>query len=124
VIDDSEVALEWARTQLERVGYEVVLRDEPLGSGLLVIRERPDLVLIDVSMPSLSGDELVKLLKGHTRLHSAALVLYSGKPAAELAQLAEESGADGYLPKTSDPGSFLRQVRGFLNRQAPAASGR
>jgi DNA-binding response OmpR family regulator len=118
IIDDSAVALEWARVQLEAAGYLVVVRDEPLGSSLLVIRERPDLVLIDVNMPSLSGDELVALLKGHTRLHSARLVLYSAKAESELVKLTASSGADGYICKTSDPRLFIAKVRAALDSGA------
>jgi len=114
LIDDSELALTWAEARLTEAGHTVIARDEPLGAGLIIVREKPDLVLIDVAMPSLNGDELVKLLKRHAGMHNSVLVLYSSSHAPELASLAEGCGADGYMPKSADPDEFMRLVDGFL----------
>src|SRR5690242_20012919 len=56
VVDDSPVVLELTGSALEGAGYKVVLRSRGEGTVAAVLQERPDLVLLDVNMPRLSGD--------------------------------------------------------------------
>ena len=62
VVDDDRVALEVARERLESADFEVITRDAPLGTSAAVQKERPDIILLDVQMPVLSGNSLAKLI--------------------------------------------------------------
>jgi DNA-binding response OmpR family regulator len=109
VIDDSVVTLEWVRQVLSEAGFQVIALDRAIGTGAAIIRERPELVMVDVSMPTLDGGEVVALAKKSAR-PGTRIVLHSSLEQAELAQRAHKSGADGYIEKTNDKQEFIRQV--------------
>jgi CheY-like chemotaxis protein len=113
IVDDSEICRDTVRDMLEEHGHQLVEVDSPFGLSRAVQSEKPDLVLIDVQMPALRGDQLVKVVLQH-RLHRCPLVLHSDRPEAELMQLVRSSGANGYIRKTDDAVSFMRELRRFL----------
>ncbi len=115
VVDDSEICRDLVRHALEAHGYQVMCLDSPFGLSRMVNRERPDLVLVDVSMPGLQGDKLVECLLSH-RLHRCPLVLHSDKPEAELKELVRSSGAAGFIVKKNDGAALARDVEAFLGR--------
>ena len=67
IIDDSELVLAATRGMLESLGFLVVTVSSPIGAVLVAAEERPDLVLVDLSMASLSGDRVVSSLKRNAR---------------------------------------------------------
>lgn len=115
VVDDSEVVLELTRATLDAAGYHVVLRNRPSGSIAAMLQEEPDLVLVDVSMPGIGGDTLVRCFGTAHPTSKTIVLLYSGLPEEALAAKATASGAHGYIQKTHDPARLLRQVRRWLD---------
>lgn len=107
VVDDDRVALEVARERLEGAGYEVITRDSALGTSAVIQTERPDIVLLDVQMPGLSGTALAKFI-GEKDLH-VPIILHSASDRAALREMAHECGAVGLIMKTDDEQSFLLQ---------------
>lgn len=113
VIDDSEIVLELTRAVLERDGFGVVTCNSPIGATLVVAREKPALVLVDVDMASMSGERVVGGIKSGPRTAGVRVVLYSDRDADELDSLAGGCGADGFIRKGGDAVAFVRQVRRF-----------
>lgn len=114
VVDDNEVCRAVVREALEDGGFDVVELGNPLGMSSVVNLEKPDLVLMDVEMPAIDGDKAVQILLKH-RLHDCKVVLYSGKPAAELERLAKACGASGYVPKSVTDAALASAVRSHLS---------
>ncbi|MBI5507228.1 MAG: response regulator transcription factor [Deltaproteobacteria bacterium] len=114
VIDDSLIVLKSVRTLLEASGFEVFTRSEAIGSGAEIVRERPDVVLVDVNMPLIEGPELVASLRRHPRLANTRVLLHSTRPEDELARLAKECGADGFVRKTAAAEVLPRRLRALL----------
>ena len=114
IVDDSEICREATAHKLRRLGYEVVLLSGPFGLGAAINQFRPNLVLVDVTMPALSGDQLVSIV-GKDQKHPCPLVLYSDRPQDELARLVERSGAAGFIPKSADPGELVRLVDRYVS---------
>lgn len=112
IVDDSAIIREFVQTILEDE-YEVIGLDSPTGFSRILVQERPDVVLMDVSMPALSGDKLVEIAL-RSGLHRCPIVLYSDRSDAELARLVEECGASGYIRKSQDPTSLSLKLRRFL----------
>jgi FixJ family two-component response regulator len=113
VVDDSEICRETVRDMLEEGGMDVVTLDSPFGLSRTMQSERPDLVLVDVQMPALRGDQLVSVVLQH-RLHRCPIVLHSDRPPSELADLTKKSGASGFICKTDDSATFLREIYKFI----------
>src|ERR1041385_6759831 len=94
VIDDSAVALEVVRAGLEQMGFDVVALNSPIGSAIIVGRESPDAVLVDLMMASMTGEAVVKGLKARAGQKAGAVLLFSDKGERDLADAAKRSGAD------------------------------
>lgn len=112
IVDDSAIIREFVQTVLEEE-YEVIGLDSPTGFSRILVQEKPDVVLMDVSMPALSGDKLVEIAL-RSGLHRCPIVLFSDRSDAELARLVEECGAAGYIRKSQDPASLSLKLRRFL----------
>jgi len=114
VIDDDGKALGVAKRQLEAAGYDVITEESALKLPMIVQREKPDLVLLDVEMPALRGEHVLELSAMFDFLRTVPIVLHSGKSEEELQALVAKSNARGYIRKTANPLSFVDQVDRFL----------
>ena len=117
VIDDSQTVLEAVSIMLEDAGYEVLTLTDAALFAVTINRTKPDLALVDVSMPVVVGQLLVGLAKRH-HLHPCVIALHSSQSEEKLRQLAAECGADGYVSKTSDANELVAHVERLL-RLAP-----
>jgi CheY-like chemotaxis protein len=118
LVDDSLVALEWAREALAPLGFDVVTYNASLGIQAFVRKNQPRLVLLDVNMPALNGDLVCRMLKESPQTKDVLVALYSSMPEDELQQLAAKSGADGYIIKSNDASSLSQQLDRLLRRPA------
>jgi CheY-like chemotaxis protein len=114
VVDDEAVVLEMARATLEDMGHEVVTRNSALGASACILRERPEIVLVDIGMPALSGDEWLRLVGEQDLVpgeRTPVFVLFSGAEPAELDRLVRETCAAGYISKQSGPNGLEERFR-------------
>ncbi len=116
IIDDDVDLLATASRLLELEGFEVVTHRRAFNSTNLVAQLRPDLVLLDVNMPFLSGDNLFRLFKEDSRLAGVPVVFFSSNDEGSLRRMVQEMGAKGYITKSELSGDKIRR---FL----PAAVG-
>jgi DNA-binding response OmpR family regulator len=113
VIDDSPIVAAWVETVLHPE-HDVVVHAGTRGTSATVVREKPDLVLVDTRVPVLGDRDVVGLIRGSDDGRAARVVLFSGASLPELAAAALACGADGYIQKTGDAAAFAAQVRGAL----------
>src|SRR5690242_5014140 len=114
VVDDCEITLASTAETLERAGYRVITRDRPAGCVAMMLQEKPDLVLLDVCMPTVSGDTLVKLFSKASPNSGTIILLYSALDEPLLKSKAKGAGAHGYITKTGDNAALLRAIRRWL----------
>jgi CheY-like chemotaxis protein len=105
VIDDSLSAVQKARTVLEQAGYTVETLDLLIYLPQIVKDDPPNVILLDLSMPALSGVNVAKFIRRYEK-HPIPIVLYSSRPVEELEDTAQELAAAGYVQK-GDPDSKL-----------------
>jgi len=118
LIDDSAIVREQTKSILEQHGFEVITLDNQFGFSQALQKEKPDLALIDLGLPALSGDALVKITNSYKGLHKCPMVLFSDRAPNELSLLASECGAAGFIRKTSNPSALVQAVERFLARTA------
>jgi len=100
ICDDDEGILDITGLLLESYGYQVSLEAD---STLLLNRieeENPDLLIIDIWMPGLMGDEIVRLLRQSNKTATIPIIMFSASKESEL--MAFEAGADDYIAKPFD----------------------
>ena len=115
VVDDSSSVRESARQALEAAGHEVLTEGNAILLAVHMHREKLDLVLLDVSLPLVTGDSSLKGLRPED-LENTTVLLYSSLGRDELKVLVEKSGARGYILKSADPTDLVRQVDGWLTQ--------
>jgi len=100
VVDDDPTSRQLMCDQLRSGGCEVFDTGSPIGVSKLVVQHDINVVVVDVVMPDISGDKLVKLLRSNPRLSDLAVVLVSASDPEQLKRLAKSVAADAVLPKS------------------------
>jgi CheY-like chemotaxis protein len=116
VDDDAEVRLVCA-LNLQAEGLHVLEAEDGLKGLEQARRERPDLVLTDVTMPGLDGFELVERLREDERTRATPVIFVSGEVGTAHAERAYALGALAYLPKPFD----ARRLAAFVAHELAAA---
>jgi CheY-like chemotaxis protein len=80
----------------------------------LAIEHRPDLVLLDLHLPDISGDEVLRRLRADPRTAAIPVVVVSADATPASVERLQQAGADAYLTKPLDVDDFLRVVGQFL----------
>ena len=115
IIDDDQLFLDTAGEFLRNAGYRVDTSDCPITSKKLIYTDPvPDLLIIDVMMPLMSGDSKLKKLKSREDSRNIPVLLISAKPEGELEELAAKAGADNYLTKPLSEQRLLQAVDRLL----------
>ena len=99
IVDDSELACELMSSTLHQQGHRVLAVRSPIGVTRTVHKERIDVAVIDVKLPTIHGDRLAMMFRKQTRLDHVGLVLVSSIDAEALAGLGEACAADATVPK-------------------------
>jgi DNA-binding response OmpR family regulator len=113
VVDDEEKILEVLCSYLRREGYEPL----PAANGDEALRlfesERPDLVVLDLMLPGISGEEVCRRLRRESRV---PVLMLTAKAAEEERLRGFRLGADDYLTKPFSPRELVARVRALLRR--------
>ena len=100
LLDDSTITLEMEKAVLEERGYRVAIASNLLEFQAQLDQFQPEIILTDLVMPDISGKDIVRVLKQDFHTERIPIILFSSKPDDELADVAEQAGADGYLSKS------------------------
>jgi CheY-like chemotaxis protein len=100
LLDDSSITLEMEKAVLEERGYKVAAAANLLEFQAALEEFQPEIILTDLMMPDISGKDIVRVLKQDFHSEKIPIVLFSSKPDEELADIAEQAGADGFLSKS------------------------
>lgn len=98
-IDDSPTVLQAINTFLDDKSFSVVLISDPVKALMQIIRSKPDLILLDVTMPNLDGYELCSLLRKHPSFRNTPIIMVTGNTGFIDRAKAKLVGASGYLTK-------------------------
>src|SRR6201988_2567017 len=110
IVDDNELNRDMLARRLERKGYEVIVSANAREAIRLVQEEKPDLVLLDIEMPDVSGIAALKMIR---ELHSAnelPIIMVTARNQSEDVVKALNMGANDYVTKPVDFAVALARI--------------
>ena len=114
IVDDSPDALALARARLATENIDILCAEGGKAGLDAAIREKPDLILLDVDMPDISGFDLCRMLKEDVHLCMIPIVFLSGSSGPEDKVLGLDLGAMDYVTKPFDTFELRARVRAAL----------
>lgn len=115
VVDDEEAISSYLRRKLAKLGYSVLVAADGEKAFELAFSQLPDIILMDVKLPKMTGTEVCRKLKADQRTAAIPVLLLSAK--AQPAEIKEglDAGANRYLCKPISFPDILAELRTFEN---------
>lgn len=121
VVDDNEVARSVAKAVLEDAGYRVDCFDSGFQLNAAIRDRKPDLILLDVRMPALGGEQVAQILGRYEFSKNIPILLYSEVAEDDLRDLSVLIGAGGFVRKSDTLTDLATTVAHHLRpAEAPA----
>jgi two-component system, cell cycle response regulator DivK len=116
IVEDNELNMKLWSDVLEAQGYVLLKTELGLEAFEIAHERRPDLILLDIRLPDISGFDVARRLKADEVTRSIPIVALTAFAQTEHQRQAFASGCDGYISKPVNIISFLQTVKGWLER--------
>ena len=110
IVDDEDNIRRLLAVTLAGGDYDVIQARDGTQALELTRRERPDFVVLDVSMPGMDGIEVCRQIKSDPALRKITVVMLTAQSQAETRRRATQAGADAFLTKPFSPLQLLEVV--------------
>jgi two-component system cell cycle response regulator DivK len=114
VVEDNLDNYELVRTILEMVGYDTFLADNGRDGVTAARKQKPDLILMDMSLPEMDGWNATKLIREDPETAHIPMIALTVHTLPIERKRALDAGVDAYLPKPYDAGQLIRLVESTL----------
>ncbi len=114
IVEDNELNMKLFNDLLEAHGYRVLQTREGLSALDIARQHKPDLILMDIQLPEVSGIEVTKWLKEDDELRSIPVVAVTAFAMKGDEQKIREGGCEAYISKPISVASFLSTINGFF----------
>ena len=114
IVEDNELNMKLFHDLLEAQGYDILETREGLQALALAREHRPDLILMDIQLPEISGLEVTKWLKEDDELSHIPVIAVTAFAMKGDEERIREGGCEAYLSKPISVTLFLDPVRRFL----------
>lgn len=110
MIDDEQDFLDLVSFRLKKSGYDVLLSADG-EDGLVKVRaERPDLVLLDLGLPRMSGQEVCTEIKKDEKMKSTPVIFLSANADRDIDAITKDLSAQGYISKPFQPDELMNVI--------------
>jgi two-component system phosphate regulon response regulator PhoB len=116
VVDDESDVTELLQYRLEQEGYRVATLNDPLGFVVKVREFEPDLMLLDVMMPELSGIQLCRIVRADPLMKNIPVIFLSARGEVEDRIKGLEAGAEDYVSKPFNTNELILRISKMLKR--------
>ena len=114
IVEDNELNMKLFHDLLEANGYDIIGTRSGIDVMNLARNHRPDLILMDIQLPEVSGLEVTRWLKDDDELKSIPVVAITAFAMKGDEERIRQGGCEAYLSKPISVAKFLETVRGFL----------
>jgi DNA-binding response OmpR family regulator len=116
VADDESDLLGIVTFRLQRAGYDIVTASDGAEALALTRERRPELCLLDMMMPKLSGMEVLREIRADPELAGTRVIMLTARALEGDVQRSFEAGVDDYLTKPFSPQELIARVTAQLGR--------
>ena len=113
ICDDDEGILELVSLVLEDSGFQTVCVQNSLEVFKNISRENPDLIFLDLWMPQMSGDQVLKVLRDDSATSNIPVIVMSAS--RDGVQIAKQAGANDFLAKPFDIDDLIDKANALLS---------
>ncbi len=114
LVDDEQKVLDLITFRLQYLGYHVVTAKNGEDALTLVETQRPDLIILDVTMPGLDGLTVCSRLKKSETFRAIPILMLTARSEAEDVNKAMAAGADDYVVKPYDPAVLQMKLQRYI----------
>ena len=118
LVEDNEDNLIVYRTILDHVGYRVIEARDGEEGVARARADRPDLILMDVSLPKMDGWEATRRIKADEGTRQIPIIAVTAHALDDDREKATQVGCDGYLAKPVAPRRVVEEVERFIGKPA------
>lgn len=115
IIEDYNNIVEILTMRLSAMGYAVISAKDGQEGLTLARKEKPDLIVLDVTLPKMNGYKISRLLKFDSRYKDIPIIMLTARETKLDEQIGLETGADVYIYKSDRTGKLLKTIRHFLD---------
>ncbi len=115
VVEDNDLNMKLFHDLLEAHGYNILQTKDGMEALRLARKHQPDLILMDIQLPEVSGLEVTKWIKEDDTLKSIPVVAVTAFAMKGDEEKIREGGCEAYIAKPISVTSFLQTVERFLN---------
>ena len=123
VVDDEPDLVELVRFNLKEAGYEIDAARSGREALALLRRRPPDLLILDLMLPDVSGTEICRQVRSDARLAGVPVLMLTAKSEEVDRIVGFELGADDYVTKPFSPRELVLRVRALLRRASGEGEG-
>lgn len=113
-VEDNEYNLKMVRQLLARTSYKLIEATDGEAGVATAIRELPDLILMDIQLPKLSGLDATRRLRVDPNTAAIPIIVITSFALSGDDQKAKDAGASAYLAKPYSPRELLQMIRKFV----------
>jgi two-component system phosphate regulon response regulator PhoB len=124
VVDDERDIVELVRHHLQQAGFRVLTAADGRQAVEAARRETPDLIVLDVMLPALSGTEVARVIRQDERTRRIPILMLTARGDEVDRVVGFEIGADDYVVKPFSPRELVLRIQAILRREAEADSAR
>lgn len=119
IVDDEEDIQAILNYNLSKEGYDILMATNGQEALEIAVKEKPDLILLDVMMPEMDGIEVCETLRKNPRLDNTVICFLTARN-EDYSQVAGfESGADDYVSKPIKPKVLISRIKALIRRKNP-----
>lgn len=116
IVDDEQDILALLEYNLKKAGFQVASAEDGPEAIESAKREKPDLIILDIMLPSMEGTEVCKILKRENTTNSIPVIMLTAKGEEIDRIVGLELGADDYITKPFSPRELILRVKAVLKR--------
>lgn len=115
IVEDNELNMKLFHDLLDAHGYATLQTKDGMEALALARQHRPDLILMDIQLPEVSGLEVTKWIKEDENLRAIPVVAVTAFAMKGDEEKMREGGCEAYIAKPISVGKFIETVRRFLD---------